>query len=105
MAPLVGFDIEFRWETAVGFRWDDRCNCAVIQSRSQPVGIEGPVGQKVVGGETVDQVRHPAQIMRLAGQQPEINRIAERIRQRQDLGRDAATRAPYGLALSPPLAP
>ena len=59
----------------------------------------------MVGGEAVDQVRHPTQIMRLPRQQPEIDGVSERIRQRQDLGCDAAARAPYGLALSPPLAP
>ena len=75
------------------------------QGVSQPVGIEGAVGQKVVGGEVLDQVRHTAQIVSLSRQQAEIDEIAERVRQRQYFGRDAATRASYGLALRPPFAP
>ncbi len=58
-----------------------------------------------MSGEAICQFRHAAQVVCLTRQQTEIDRVPERIRQRQDLGRDAAARAPYGLALSPPLAP
>ena len=71
----------------------------------QPIGIEGAIGEQVICGEIVDQLRHPAQVMRLPRQQAEIDKVAKRVGQGKDLGRYAATRAAYGLALSPPLAP
>jgi hypothetical protein len=43
--------------------------------------------------------------MRLTGQQQEADQIAERIHLRDDLGRQAAARAPDGLSASPPFAP
>ena len=75
------------------------------QGVSQPIGIERAVCEKVIGGQFFDQVWHATQIVSLPRQQAKINEIAKRIRQRQYLGRDTAPRAPYGLALSPPLAP
>ena len=59
----------------------------------------------MLGCKAIYQFRHTAQVVCLTGQQTEIDRVSERIRQCQNLGRDAAARAPYGLALSPPLAP
>ena len=43
--------------------------------------------------------------MTLAGQKDEANEIAEGVDQSHDLGGQAATRAAYGLILSPPFAP
>jgi hypothetical protein len=105
VTPLVGILVEVRREATVRFRRNDRDNLAVDQSRSEPVRVECPVGQKMIGEKGLDQVGHPSQVMSLSRQQPEIDRVSEGVRQRQDLGRDAAARAPYGLALSPPLAP
>ena len=44
-------------------------------------------------------------VMRLAGQQHEAHKIAKRIDQDHDLGRQSATRTSDGLSLSPPFAP
>jgi hypothetical protein len=43
--------------------------------------------------------------MPLACQQDEVDQVAERIDQRDDLRGQAAARAPNGLALRPPFAP
>ena len=75
------------------------------QGGPQPIGIERSVGQQVIGDKLFDQFRHTAQVVGLTRQQAEIDEIAKRVRQRQYLRRDAAARASYGLALSPPLAP
>lgn len=75
------------------------------QGVAQPIGIEGAVSQQVIRGKVFDQLRHAAQVVGLAWQQAEIDKIAKRVGQRRYLRRDPAARTPYGLALSPPLAP
>ena len=105
MPPFVGLFVEGRGKPPVRFGRDDRCDIPFIESCAQPVGIERAVGEQVVGRELVDQFRHGAQIVGLPGRQPEIDEIAECVGQRQYFGGDAAARAAYGLALSPPLAP
>ncbi len=105
VAPFIGFGIELRREAAVRFRRNDGGDIAFGECASEPVGIEGPVGQQMVSREILDQLLHPSQIVCLSRQQPEIDRVSKSICQRQYLGRDAAARASYGLALSPPLAP
>lgn len=59
----------------------------------------------MIGAEVFDQVWHSAQIMRLPGDQPKIDEVAQAVSQCQYLGGDTATRAAYGLAESPPFAP
>ena len=105
MPPFVGFLVEFRGKASVGPRRDDRGNAALKQLRAQPVGIKGAVGQQVICGEVSNQLRHGAQVMGLPGDKAEISQVSQRIGQGQDLGRDTAPRAAYGLALSPPFAP
>lgn len=75
------------------------------QGVPQPVGIEGSVCKKVIGGQVFDQLRHATQVVGLTRQQTKVDEIAKRVRQRQYLGGDATPRTPYGLALSPPFAP
>lgn len=105
MPPFVGLFVEFCGETPVRFRRDDRGYILLIESRSQPVGIESAVGEQVIGAEAFDQIRHGAQVMRLPGHQPEIDEVTQAVGQRQYLGGDTTARAAYGLAESPPLAP
>ncbi|WCR04364.1 hypothetical protein JHX88_06445 [Paracoccus saliphilus] len=50
-------------------------------------GIEGAIGEQVICGEIVDQLRHPAQVMRLPRQQAEIDKVAKRVGQGKYLGR------------------
>ena len=70
-----------------------------------PVGIERPVGEELAAGQPLEQRRRAAQIMSLSGQQAKIDKVAERIGQGHDLGRNTTARASDGLALSPPFAP
>ena len=105
MTPLVGFLVELCRKAPVRFWRDDRSDAASVQGNSEPVGIKGPVRQKMVGREILDQLWHPSQVVRLTRQQAKVDRVSEGICERQDFGRDPTARAPYGLALSPPLAP
>ena len=105
MPPFVGFLVELGRKAAVGFRRDDWCNAPFGQRGSEPIGIEGAIREQVICGERVDQLRHAAQVMRLPRQQAEVDKVAKRVGQGNDLSRHAAARGPYGLALSPPFAP
>ncbi len=105
MPPFVYLVVILGGVFAVLAGRDDRGDVVRRQGVSQPIGIERAVGEQVIGGKLFDQVRHAPQIVGLAGQKAEIDEVAKRIRQGQYLGRDAAARPPYGLALSPPLAP
>src|SRR5947208_8072612 len=55
--------------------------------------------------ETGDQRLDTDAVVTLAGQKDEANEIAEGVDQGHDFGSQAATRAAYGLILSPPFAP
>ena len=105
MSPFVDLGIVVSRRYAVAFRRDDWRDVMCRQGISQAVCIERTVCQKVIGGQLFDQLWHAAQVVRLTRQQAEIDKISKRVRQRQYLGGDAATRAPYSLALSPPFAP
>ena len=61
--------------------------------------ISAPKARPSMSGGDADRVEA------MAGQQNEAHEIAERVGQRQDLGRHAALGAADGLALSPPFAP
>ena len=103
--PFVGFFVEFGGKPAVGFGRDDRLDLRRGQGLAQPVGVKGAVCEEVAARQTVDQRRRAAQIVGLAGQEAEVDQVAQSIRQGHDLAGHAAARAPNGLALSPPFAP
>lgn len=105
MTPFVRFLVELGRKASVGFRWNDRGDAPFGQHGSQPIGIEGAIGEQVICGEVVDQFRHSAQVVRLPRQQAEIDKVAKRVGQRKGFGRHATARTAYGLALSPPFAP
>lgn len=101
----MGFLVETRRELPVGLRWNDRDDVAIQQIIAQPVGIEGPVGHQVPSRQTADQRGRLKQVMNLSRHQTEIDEVAERVGQRQNLRRYATARASNGLAMSPPFAP
>ena len=84
---------------------DDDLGAALVEVGDDGVAVEGLVGDQPAEGEAVDQRRDAHRVEAVAGQQHEAHEIAERVGQRQDLGRHAAFGAADGLALSPPFAP
>ena len=72
---------------------------------AQPVVVEGFVAEERLKSETGDQRLDTDTVVTLAGQKDEANEIAEGVDQGHDFGGQAATRAAYGLILSPPFAP
>jgi hypothetical protein len=105
MAPLVHFGIMRDAAGAVGFGWDDRCGSAFIECGAQPVVVEGLVTDQRLKIEAGDQRLDTDAVVTLAGQEDKANEIAEGIDQSHDLGSETASRAAYGLILSPPFAP
>src|SRR3712207_3146914 len=105
MAPAVHVAVEADGSLAVGLGQDHRGGAAVVQLRSEPVGVEGFVAEQSAEDNTLDQRLHADGVVALAGQQNEAHQIAERIDQGDDLGRQATARAADRLTLGPPLAP
>ncbi len=67
MPPFVGVAVELRREAAIGFRRDDRVYPGTCQHIAQPVGIKRPVGKELITGQSLDQPRRAAQVVRLSG--------------------------------------
>ena len=105
MAPFVHFVIMRDAPGAVSLGRDDRCGTAFIEVGAQPVVVEGLVADERLKIEAGDQRLNTDAVVTLAGQKDEANEIAEGVDQGHDFGGQAATRAAYGLILSPPFAP
>jgi hypothetical protein len=105
MAPAVHVEVTFDGLGPVGFRRDDDHGAAVVQFGAQPIHIEGFVGEQSFKVDALDQRCDTDTVVTLARHQDEARKIAQRIDQRQDFGRQAATRSTDGLILSPPFAP
>src|SRR5688500_7665547 len=105
VAPAVHVAVEVEAAFAAGFGRDHRRGAAGVEVRPDPVHIERLVAEQGVEIQTLDPRGHTAGVVRLAGQQHEAHQIAACVDQGDDLGGQAATRAPDGLALGPPLAP
>jgi hypothetical protein len=105
MAPLIHFGIVGNAGGPVGFGRDHRHSAPLGQLGTNPVTVEGFVGEQ--GGEVEfrQERGNPHAVVPLSRQQDEAHKIAERIDQSDDFGRQAATRAADGLSLRPPLAP
>ena len=105
MPPFVGVTVEFCREPAVGLGRNDDRYPGTGQPIAQPIRVKRAVGKEVTAVQSLDQRSRAAQVMGLSGQQPEVDQIAKRVGQGHDLAGYTATRAPDGLALSPPFAP
>ena len=82
-------------------RWDDRRLAGFGQRLQHPlVGIEGLVGNEGVRFQPGQKGIRSGQIVLLTAGQMEAGRVAERIHQRVDLGRQPALAAADGLILA-----
>jgi hypothetical protein len=104
MAPYVHFCIVRDALGPVGLRGNDRDCAAFVQVGTQPVVVEGLVADQGLKIETGDQGLDTDAVVTLAWQQHEADEFPECVHQGHDLGSQAATRAAYGLILSPPFA-
>src|ERR671916_809570 len=104
VAPAVHVAVEADGGLAVRLGRDHRGTTGV-KLRPESVGVESLVAEQGAEGDALDQRRHADAVVPLAGQQEEAHQVAERVGEGDDLGGQAAARAPDGLASGPPLAP
>lgn len=90
---------------AVRFRRDHGGRAACVQFFKEPIRVKGLVRKKRAERGPPDQRRDAFHVMRLTGQQQEAHQVTKCIDQGHDFGRQAATRTPDSLILSPPFAP
>jgi len=105
MTPSVDNLIVRDVDEAVSLGGNDSLRSTLREGGAQMVGIERLVGEHRTECEPFDQVRHADNLAALAGQELEADKVAKGVGQRQNLCRQTALRAAYGLILSPPFAP
>lgn len=105
VAALVDFRVDDQGHKALWPLRDADQRAACVHLRDDPIAVESLVGQQRVEADALDQWGHAHRVEAVSRQQDETDEVAERIRQRQDLGRPAALRLAYRLTLSPPFEP
>src|SRR3712207_3116328 len=105
VAPAIHVAVEVEAAFAAGLGRNHRRGAAGVEVRPDPGHVERFVAEQGVEGDAVDERRHADGVVPLAGQQHEAHQVAERVGEGDDLGGQAAARAPDGLASGPPFAP
>lgn len=105
MPPFIHLAVIFNRLFAVPLRRYDGRRATFAQLCPQLVGVERLVAEEGAKRQPLDQRRDALAVVPLPRQQDEVDQIAQRVHQGDDLGRQAAARAPNGLALSPLFAP
>src|SRR5215217_6501917 len=84
---------------------DHHLSAACIEIGDQGIAVECRVTDQRAECDPVDERRHANRVEALPWQEHKAHEVAERVRERQDLGGQAAFGAANGLARSPPFAP
>ena len=105
MPPFVDFQIDIERLGASGVLRDDDFRATFVHVCDNPIRIKSLIGDEAAKFDVVDQRRHAGRVVALPRQQNKTHQIAERVRERENLGRQATLGLAYGLALSPPFAP
>ena len=85
---------------AVGLRRDDRRDVTPLERFDERVGVISLVGDQSLGPEAFEQRLGLRDVGGLPRRQRQRDRVAERIDDSMDLGRQAAARAADGLVLA-----
>ena len=101
MAPLVHLEVAGDCGDPIGFGRDHGNRAPVVQLGAEPVAVEGFVRQQGSEVEIRQKRGDPHAVMSLSRQQDEPHEIAQRVDQRDDLGRQATARTPDGLRPGP----
>ena len=75
---------------SVGFGWDDRDDRSIVEGGDEGVGVEGLVGDQSAGINGFDQRLGASEIVILACAEHHLDRIAEGIDERMNLGGQSA---------------
>ena len=82
---------------SVGFGWDDWDNCSIVEGGDEGVGVERLVGDQSAGVDGFDQRFGASEIVILARAEHHLDRIAESVDERVNLGAQSTARAADGL--------
>lgn len=105
MPPFIDLFVDFPGIGAAGFLRSHRLRASPIKFFKKPVCIERFVRQQSAEFMAFNQVGDANDIVALPGHEHEVDQVSKRVRQREDLACDAASRFAYRLAFSPPFAP
>ena len=105
MPPFVSFFVMRDFFDAIALGRNDSLSFSTLKFRSQVVRIEGFVSKHGIEAEAFDQIIHADDFAALTREKLEADQVPQSISQSQNLGRQSAFRATYGLMLSPPFAP
>ena len=105
MPPFVHLLVYRKGLTSLRHLRDDDLRAALVHLLDDPVAVKSLVRKQGVERNVLDQGRNADRVIAIGGHQDEAHEIAERVHKGQNLGRPAAFRLAYGLALSPPFAP
>ena len=105
MPPFVDFQIDIERVFAPRALRDDDFRATFIHVCDNPIRIKSFVGDEAAKRGVLDQRRDANRVVPLPRQQNKPHQIAESVRERENLGRQATLGLAYGLALSPPFAP
>ena len=97
IAFAVEGEVARAWGFSVGFGWDDRGDRAIVEGRDEGVGVEGLVGDQRSGIDGFDQRFSAGEIVILARAEHHLDRIAEGVDERVDLGGQSAAGSADGL--------
>jgi len=103
--PFVHLAVMRNGRRSIRLRRDDGGGAPFVQCSAQGVVVESLVPNQRIKIDVRDQRLDADAVVALAGKKDEAAEIAKRIDERDDLRRQAAARAAYGLILSPPFAP
>lgn len=84
-------------------RRDDRFAALLEDKIVQAVGVIGPVGENLLGGQPADQAAGGRYVVLLAGPEEEADRQPQGIYDGVDFGAEPAARSPESLGLRSPL--
>ena len=82
---------------SVGFGWDNRGDRSVVEGGDEGVGVEGLIGDQGAGAGGFDQRFGAGQIVILARAEHHLDRIAEGVDERVNLGGQSAAGSADGL--------
>jgi len=105
MALPAGVAVELGRKAAVGSGRDECLDPCVRRRLARPVRVECSIREELAAGQPFFERRSAAQVVGLAGQQPDIDQVAERIGQCRDPGGHAAVRTSDGLTSGHPFVP
>ena len=90
VSPFVGFGVVRDVQDAVALGRNDSIGTPAMQVLAQVVCIKRLVGHQGFEGQPLDQGRHAGNFAALTWKQRKAHQIAERVGQRQHLGRQPA---------------